>query len=85
VLETIIFEDNQSTICLTKSQQTHGWLKHIDIKYHFVYELVESGKIKLVYCASEDMLADMFTKGLDSKQFEQLRQLIGLVECTHWD
>ena len=70
VLETIIFEDNQSTICLTKHQQTHGRSKHINIKYHFIRELVESGKIKLVYCAAEDMLADMLAKGLYIRQFE---------------
>ena len=31
----------------------------IDIKYHFIRDAVEAGKIKLVYCALEDMIADM--------------------------
>ena len=78
VHKTIIFEDNQSAICLTKNQQTHGRSKHIDIKFHFIRELVESGKVELVYCASKDNVADMFTKGLNIKQFELLRQMTGL-------
>ena len=85
--EMTIFEDNQSTICLAKNQQTNGGTKHIDIKYHFVRDLVETGRIKLVYCSTEDMVADMvadmLTKGLAIQQFEKLRKLAGVVECTH--
>ena len=62
--EMIIYEDNQSTKCLTKSQLVHGRTKHIDIKYHFVHDLVEAGSIKVEYCASENMIADILTKGL---------------------
>ena len=66
IRETTILEDNQSAICLAKSQQVHGRTKHIDIKYHFIRDLVEAGRIKLTYCASEDMVADMFTEGLSN-------------------
>ena len=83
IRETTILEDNQSAICLAKSQQVHGRTKHIDIKYHFIRDLVEAGRIKLTYCASEDMVADMFTKGLTIKQFEKLRLLAGIAEFTH--
>ncbi len=75
IRETTILEDNQSAICLAKNQQVHGRPKHIDIKYHFIRDLVEAGRIKLTYCASEDMVADVLTKGLRIKQFEKLRQL----------
>ena len=47
IQEMIIYEDNQSTICLVKNQQVHGRTKHIDIKYHFVQDLVEAGRIKV--------------------------------------
>ena len=74
----IISKDNQSANCLAKNQQTHGRSKHIDIKFHFIHELVESGKVELVYCATEDNVADIFAKGLNIKHFEQLRQTSGL-------
>ena len=83
--EMIIYEDNQSTICLVKNQQIHGRTKHIDIKYHFVCDLVEAGRIKVKgYCASENMIADILTKGLRINRFEMLRQLAGIAEsiCT---
>ena len=53
----IIFEDKQSAICVAKNQQTHGRTKHIDFKYHFIRELVETGQIKLAYWPSADMVA----------------------------
>ena len=80
IQEMTIFEDNQSTICLAKNQHIHGRTKHIDIKYHFIRDMVEAGRIKLTYCASENMIADMLTKGLHVKQFEKLRGLAGVGE-----
>ena len=66
---TEIFEDNQSAICLAKTPQFHGRTKHIEIKYHFIRDEVESGNVKLEYCRSEDLIADMLTKGLPITQF----------------
>ena len=71
--------DNQSTIALVKNQSTHGRTKHVDIKYHFVRDYVEARRVKLLYYPTEDMLADMFTKGLSTKLFEKLCQLAGIV------
>ena len=76
IRETTILEDNQSAICLAKNQSIHGRTKHIDIKYHFIRDAVEAGKIKLVYCASEDMIADMLTK--------ELYQTIRLERVRRW-
>ena len=80
IQETVIFEDNQSAIHLAKNQQVHGRSKHIDIKYHFIRDLVEAGKIDLMYCASEDMVADILTKALRAARFEKLRLMTGVVE-----
>lgn len=80
--EIEIREDNQSAICLAKNPQCHGKTKHVDIKYHFVRDQVECGKIKLVYCQSEKMTADILTKGLPVSQFVKLRQSAGVAEFT---
>nr|XP_040567939.1 secreted RxLR effector protein 161-like [Lepeophtheirus salmonis] len=79
---TVIFEDNQSTISLTKNPQYHGRAKHIDIRYHFTRELVEANKITLVYCQSEDMVADMLTKGLSKVKFVKLLNLVGIINLN---
>ena len=77
---TIIYEDNQSAISMTKNQQFHGKGKHIAIKYHFIQDQVSNGTIKIVYCPTKEMVADMFTKGLSREQFCKLRSMAGVSE-----
>ena len=69
--------DNQSTQKNCYTPQFHGRTKHIEIKYHFIRDEVESRNVKLEYCRSEDMIADMLTKGLPITQFVKLRQMHG--------
>ena len=61
---TIAYEDNQGTIALTKNPKNHSRTKHIDIKYHFVRGTVEKKDVRLVYCPTEKMVADILTKAL---------------------
>ena len=74
----IIFEDNQSAMCIAKNPQFHGRTKHIEIKYHFTREQVKNGTIELQYCRTEEMIADMFTKGLLKEKFVKLRDMAGI-------
>ena len=78
---TKLYEDNQGTIALAKNPKSHSRTKHIDIKYHYVRESVEEKNIKLVYCSTAGMIADILTKGLPKPKFEQLRFLLG-VKCV---
>ena len=75
---TILYEDNQAAICLSKNPQWHGRSKHIDIRYHFIREQVNNQNIELKYCPTNNMIADMLTKGLGKETFEKLRTLAGL-------
>lgn len=77
---TIIFCDNNSAIKRSRNPVLHGRSKHINVKYHFLRNLCNDGAIELVYCKSEDQVADVFTKALKSKTFEKLRRLLGI--CT---
>ncbi|KAJ0388685.1 hypothetical protein P43SY_010840 [Pythium insidiosum] len=58
----VVLEDNQGAIALAKNPEFHKRTKHIDIRYHFVRESVETGNIELQYCSTQDMLADLLTK-----------------------
>ena len=49
---------------MTKNPQYHGKAKHIAVKYHFTCEQVSDGTVKLQYCPTKEMVADMFTKYL---------------------
>jgi len=50
------------------------------IKYHLICEFVEAWHIKLIYGPSEDMIADMLTKGLPILQFKKLSQWAEVIE-----
>ena len=68
--------DNDATMMFAQSVMFHARSKHIDIRYHFVRERVASNEVKLNHCASEDNLADIFTKPLPRPLFEKLRNQI---------
>ena len=67
---TVVDEDNQGTIALTKNPKNHSRTKHIDIKYHFVREAVEKKDVRLVYCPTGKMVADILTKMLLKPMFD---------------
>ena len=45
----------------------------------FMWELVEYGTLTLEFIHTNDQEADLFTKPLNSKRFEFLRQNIGVI------
>lgn len=61
---TTLITDNQSAIDFAYSTQFHSRAKHIDIRHHFVRELIEDGRIDIIHCSSADNCADMLTKAL---------------------
>lgn len=75
---TIIFEDNQSCILIAEEPRGHKRLKHIDVKYNFIREVISSGKIGIKYIPSKQQTADIMTKGLSTKIFVDLRKHLGL-------
>ena len=75
----VIYEDNQSTIKLTKDWIFRKRSKHIDVKFHLVRDHVLRGDISVVYCPSEFMFADTLTKPLGENKFKMMRDtLLGL-------
>jgi len=60
--DTTILCDNNSIIQLSKNPMFHGRSKHIDIKFHFLRNLVKDGIIKLCYCSSQIQVVDIMTK-----------------------
>ena len=74
----VIYEDNQSAIAMSKNPQFHGRAKHIDIKFHYVRDQCNEKVIELEYCPTQDMIADILTKGLNQATFKRLRQMLGM-------
>jgi hypothetical protein len=48
--------------------------KHVDTRYHFVRDLIESNLIKLFFVTSDKNVADIFTKNLDNARFAELQK-----------
>ena len=74
-----VYEDNQAAISMTQNPNYHGRAKRVDTKYHFVQDHVNKKSITIAYCSTNDMLADLLTKGLHKGQFVKLRELAGIV------
>lgn len=71
-INTTLFMDNQSAIRLVKNPEFHKRSKHIDIRYHFIREKYEEKFFDLEYVATNDMLADIFTKALPATKFNEI-------------
>ena len=74
-----IYCDNTSAINISKNHVQHSRTKHIEIRHHFIQELVEDGALTLEFIHTDDQKANFFTKPLDSKRFEFLCQNIGVI------
>lgn len=74
----LIYEDNQAAIKLAANPTHHQRTKHIDVRYHFLRDLVTDKRIQLQYIESKLMLADALTKPLPRPLLEDLRRRIGL-------
>ena len=74
-----IYCDNTSAINISKNPVQHARTKHREIRHHFIRKLVEDGTFTLEFIHTDDQKANLFTKPLDSKCFEFLRQNIGVI------
>ncbi|CAM8944411.1 unnamed protein product [Rhodiola kirilowii] len=70
--EMTLYCDNMSTISISKNPVQHSRTKHIDIRHHFIRELVEQKVVTLKHVTTDKQLADIFTKPLDAVEFETL-------------
>ena len=70
--------DNQTAIAISKNPIFHGKTKHFKLKYYFLREVQKNKELQLIYCKTEDQLADMLTKPLSKTRFETLRNKIGV-------
>lgn len=74
----VLLGDNISAQHIAKNPVHHKRTKHIDIKYHFVREKVESKEIELKYVSTNENVADIFTKGLGKQRHYELIKYLGL-------
>ena len=78
MLPGIIKGDSRGAIALSKTTKDHGKVKHIDIRHHYLHELVKSKSILFEQVTSADNLADLFTKPLARDHHHRLLTLLNI-------
>ena len=87
IKSNILYQDNQSAMkmeqngMLSSSQRT----RHINIRYFFIKDRVDKGELDVLYCPTERMIADFFTKPLQGKKFCEFRDLIMGITTDDYD
>ncbi|GJV78653.1 hypothetical protein Tco_1514523 [Tanacetum coccineum] len=81
-MNTKIFIDNQSTICIVKNPVFHQRTKHIEIRHHFIRDANEKNLIQVLKIHTDDNVADLLTKAFDGPRFEYLVVHIGMVDMV---
>lgn len=58
---------------MKNNRMFHDRTKHIEIRHHFIKELIEEKKIKLEFIATNNQLANIFIVALPTEKFIHLR------------
>ncbi|GJT29819.1 putative ribonuclease H-like domain-containing protein [Tanacetum coccineum] len=64
-MNTNIYIDNESTICIVKNPVFHSKTKHIEIRHHFIRDAYEKKLIQVLKIHTDDNVADLLTKAFD--------------------
>ena len=77
---TIVYCDNISAVYMTSNPVQHRRTKHIEIDIHFVREKVALGQVRVLHVPSTAQFADIFTKALPTKPFQDICFSLNVVE-----
>ncbi|GJR04935.1 putative ribonuclease H-like domain-containing protein [Tanacetum coccineum] len=77
-MNTKIYIDNESTICIVKNPVYHSKTKHIAIRHHFIRDAYEKKLIQVLKIHTDDNVADLLTKAFDVSRFQFLVVTIGM-------
>jgi hypothetical protein len=79
---TVIHCDNQSCIKLTENPVFHDRSKHIEMRYHYIRDMIQRKVLSLQYVPTAEQTADIFTKPLPLIKFAYFRDKLGVAENT---
>ncbi|GJV11372.1 hypothetical protein Tco_1352913 [Tanacetum coccineum] len=71
-MNTMIFIDNESTICIVKNLVFHSNTKHIEIQHHFISDSYQKRLIQVIKIHTDHNVADLLTKAFDVSRFQYL-------------
>ncbi|GJR80040.1 putative ribonuclease H-like domain-containing protein [Tanacetum coccineum] len=78
-MNTKIFIDNESTICIVKNLVFHSKTKDIEIRHHFIMDSYEKRLIQVIKIHTDHNVADLLTKAFVVSGFQYLIASIGML------
>ena len=76
--EYIVFCDSQSAMDLSKNSMYHARTKHIDVRYHWLRNVIEENMLKLKKIHTNKNGADMLTKVVPGNKLDVCSKLVGM-------
>ena len=78
LIKNTLYQDNQSAMkIIANDKRSSGQkTKHMDNRYFWINDRLESENIEVVYCPTEKMIADFFTKPLQGNLFRKFRDVV---------
>jgi hypothetical protein len=74
----VLYCDSQSAIHLSKNSTYHSRSKHIDVRYHWIRDVLENKLLQIEKIHTNDNGADMMTKALPKEKIEFCKEAAGL-------
>jgi hypothetical protein len=77
----VLYQDNQSCMALmNKGKSGCERTRHIAIRYFFLKDRIDKGEVRVEYCPTESMIADILTKPMQGSKFRAMRGML-----LNWD
>jgi hypothetical protein len=70
--------DNQGGMSLAKNPVFHARTKHIDIRHHFIRDVISDGIVEQTYISTDNMPADALTKSLNAIKHRRCAIMMGV-------
>jgi hypothetical protein len=79
----LVYEDNAAAVHLASKPGKWGRTRHFAVRYEYVKSQIQEGVLEIVWCPTDEMVADILTKPLATKPFLYLRPFL-LGEKSHF-
>ena len=76
---TGIYCDKQSCVKFSENLVFHDKLNHIEIKYHYIRDMVQRGAVKLQYVVTDEQITNVLTEPLARVKFEYFKEKLGVL------
>lgn len=74
-----VYNDSQSALKLANNYQSHKRSKHIDVRYHFIRDVLRNDIVEARYLSTANMPADLLTKGLPGVKHYKFIKDLGII------